>query len=568
MAKRKTSSGSAKLLKLVPSYDPFKTAKKGMYYDEEDGQRPVDFAADYCVHVKGRKARNHEPILFEPWQKSIWMNTFGWKTADGLRRYREVFIYLPRKNSKSTMASIMANFVFFCDGEPGAEIYTVANDKKQALVCWDISRQMIELNEELDDACQIFTSSKYITMDGLNSKYMALSKDLKNKWGDNPHMAIFDEVHANKDPDLFHAVSSGMGSRDQPLIIWITTADYERESLCNEMLEYAKNVRDGLIDDPGFLPVIYEADKDEDYTDIKVWRKTNPNLGVSVSLDFLKRQCKKAQNSAVFRNIFRRFYLNMRTEATERWVPMAFWDKCTGIPFTQAKYKTLSGFEKAKRKYVAEVTEGLAGKRCYGGIDVATRNDLMALTLYFPDDGHKLLCWYWVPRNGAERRALEHGVNYLGWAEDDYITLTPGEVTDFATVEAKILELNQIYNIAELAIDPWNGEYLMQRLGAEGIDMVPFRQGFPSMTGPAKELERLWLQYEMQHLGNPVLRWCMSNTVVSLDAAGNIKPDKDKSSEKIDGAVATIMAVGRGMVRKEPEVVLYNTSPIRKVFDE
>ncbi len=526
--KRKTSaatSGSGdweRTLRLVPGYDPFATAGD-CAFDPEAADRVVGFFRDCLTHVKGDLAG--KPLLLAPWQKAIVGNLFGWKRPDGTRRYRECLVYVPRKQGKSLMASGIALYALFCDGEKGAEIYAAAADRDQARLIWDVSRRQILNEPTLSRACTLYQHS--IVVEGAGSSYKAIAADAGSQHGYNSHLVVVDELHAQPTPDLVEVLLTSTGARRQPLVVYLTTADFERPSICNEKHAYACRVRDRVIDDPAFLPVVYEARRDDDWTDPEVWARVNPNLGVSVPAEYLRRECARAREQASYQNTFKRLHLNMATQTDVAWIDIADWDACAAPPDPAS----------------------LEGRPCWAGLDLASTRDLTALVLLFPDDGNAVLPFFWAPRDGAHLRERRDRVPYAAWAREGHMELTPGNVTDYAAVRERLRALREAYDIRELAFDRWAATQLVSQLRDDGLEVVPFGQGFASMSAPSKELEKLVLEGKLRHDGNPVLRWCATNVMVETDPAGNVKPSKSRSKEKIDGIVALVMALGRAIVR-------------------
>lgn len=322
--------------------------------------------------------------------------------------------------------------------------------------------------------------------------------------------------------------TTSTGARRQPLIIHITTADFDRESICNEKYDYACKVRDGVVDDPAFLPVIYEAGLDEDWTSPKVWKRVNPNLGVSLSVDYLQRECRKAQDTPSYENTFKRLHLNIRTQQDVRWLTLEAWDACDGSPIDES---------------------ALARRQCWAGLDLSTTTDISALVLVFlEDDGTVILVpKFWIPAEGAEKRERRDRVPYVTWARQGLVEMTPGNVIDYDRIKAYIDSLHETYDVHEIAIDRWNATQITTQLQCEGHEVIAFGQGYRDMSAPTKEFEKLVISGKLRHGGNPVLRWMVSHVSVETDAARNLKPSKKKSTERIDGIVAAIMALGRAL---------------------
>lgn len=444
---------------------------------------------------------------------------------DGLFLCGERFV----TTHNSLLIAAVGNYLFFADNEKGKEIYCAAAEKDQAALVWNMAKQQVLFEPAMESRCRIFNASKSIVNEKDGSFFRPISADADTKHGFNAHGILFDELHAQKDSELVDVLNTSTGARSQPITIYMTTSDFQREgSICNEKHDYASKVRDGIIEDRRFYPIIYEATTEDDWKDPKTWEKANPNLGVSVSRDYLERECRHAQENPRYQNTFKRLHLNIKTEQDVRWLLMEKWDACVG-----------------------EITlEDLDGEECFGGLDLASTSDLCAFELYFPKYC-AALSWFWVPKASAIRRLEKNRVPYMAWSQEGFINMTDGDVADYDRIRADINKIGQKYNIREIGIDRWNSTQLQVQLMDDGFEVVPFGQGFASMSAPTKELERLVLQGRLVHFGNKVLRWCASNVMVETDSADNIKPSKKKSTEKIDGIVALIMAIGRAVVQSE-----------------
>lgn len=506
------------------------------WYDEAAAQRAVEFFSKCLTHTKGEWAG--QPLHLDEWQaEKIIKPLFGWKRKDGTRKYRTAFIMIPRKAGKSTLAAGIANILLFADGEPGAEVYSAAADRDQAGIVFEMARGMIEASEPLRKRSSCYKRS--IVVPSTGSSYKVLSSDAYTKHGLSAHGIVVDEVHALPDRELWDVLTTSTGARRQPLTVAITTAGYDRHSLCYELYDYAVKVRDGIIDDPAFLPVIFEASKDDDWTKPATWRKAHPGLGVSVKEEYFAAECAKAQQLPGYENTFKRLLLNIWTEQNTRWLALEAWDKCG-----------------------ADLPD-LAGKTCYVGLDLATTTDIAALVLAFPIGSTvHLMPFYFVPQDGIKRRSDRDRVPYVDWARQGRIIATEGSVIDYDVIRAKINELSEVYHIKEIAVDRWNATQISTQLAGDGFEMVGFGQGFASMTAPTKELERRILSQEINHGRCPILRWMASNVSVKQDPAGNIKPDKSRSTERIDGIVATLMALGRVMANDEDRGSVYDSDGI------
>lgn len=527
-----------KTLRLVPGYNPW-DQKADSWLDHRAAQDAIDFFPECLKHVEGTVAG--QPFVLEPWQQAVIGNLFGWKRRDSkgriVRRYRELFLYVPRKNGKTPLCAGICLLVLFCDGEPGAQIVSAAGEREQAALLFRHAKGMVEQEPELKSRALVFGGRggaggfrSIVLKDDPASVYKVISADGDSKHGGNLHLALIDELHVQPNRDLVDALTTSMASanRAQPLTVFITTADFDRESICNENYKRACNVRDNGGDpaktgfDSALLPVIYEITKDDDWRSPDVWRKANPNYGVSVSEDYLARECQKAQETPSFENTFRRLHLNQITQNAVRWLSLESWDECADEP-------DLSG-------------------PCFAGLDLASTTDIAAFSLYFPES-NSLSMRFWIPEENARQREKRDRVPYLTWARQGLVKLTPGNVIDYDTIRNDINELGTKHDIREFAADRWNATQIITQLQGDGFEVIAYGQGFKDMTAPTKELEKLVMAKSIRHGGNPVLRWMASNVTVETDAAGNLKPSKKKSTEKIDGIVAAIMALGRAMLQ-------------------
>ena len=494
----------------------------GLYFDPDSAKRAVDFFARFLRHTKGRWAGH--PFELEDWQRDeIIAPLFGWKRTDGTRRYRTAYIEVPRKNGKSTLSAGIALYMLFADNEQGAEVYSAAADRDQARIVFEQARAMVEESPSLRKRAKCYKNS--IVVSATRSTYKVLSADAFTKHGLNASGIVFDELHAQPNRELYDVLNTSTGAREQPLMVMITTAGYNRESICWEQHEYARRILDGGVDDPSTFAYIAAAEEKDDWTKRKTWAKANPGMGVTVSEEYLLTECKKAQESPAYQNTFRRLHLNQWTSQDSRWIDMTKWDACAG-----------------------ELPD-LSGRECYGGLDLASHTDIASLVLCFPpvgdDEPYALLPFFWIPEENMVERSRRDRVPYDAWVRDGLVFATPGNVIDYAYIRAHIAELCGEYQIKDVAFDRWGAELLRQQLEEDGITMVQMGQGYASMSAPSKELLRLVLSRGISHGGNPVLRWMADNVVVLQDPAGNVKPNKGKSREKIDGIVAGIMALDR-----------------------
>ena len=485
------------------------------------------FAAEWffetaLVHIEGPMAG--QPFVLEPWQRELVRELFGRKRPDGRRQYSTLYLEVPRGNGKSTFAAGLALYLLTVGGERSGKIYGAAADKPQAAIVFETAEKMVDASPALAHRIKSYRT-KTMEFAETGSKYIVLSSEAYTKHGLSPSGIIFDELHAQPNRDLYDVLVTAMGKRAQPLMILITTAGYDRNSICWEQHEYARKIIDGTISDPTWLARIYAKGEKDDWMDATTWEKANPNYGVSVQEEFLRQECAKARQSPAYQNTFRRLYLNEWTQQESRWIDMAAWDTCD------------------------QALPDLTGRKCFGGLDLASTTDIAACVLAFPpvgkDEPNWLIPFFWIPRDNMIERERRDRVPYSTWVRQGLVEATPGNVIDYAYIRQRLNELAKVYELGEVAYDPWNATQLSLQLQDDGLTMVEMRQGFASMTAPSKELLRLVLAKQIGHGGNPVLRWMADNVTARQDPAGNVKPDKGKSTNKIDGIVASIMALAR-----------------------
>ena len=536
------------ILSRLPGYDPIATAA-GARFNTKAARAAIDFFPKYLRHVEGRL--EGQPFVLAPWQEAWVANLFGWRVLDErgdvVRRYRETFGYVARKNGKTPLIAGLALLVLRLDPEKGQQNYIAAGEREQAGMLFRQCRGMLDRCDELADGCRVYGGagaagqSKSVVREADGSFLRVISADADTKHGGNTHLAIIDELHVQPNRDLYDVLRTSMASanRRQPLLVTITTADFDRPSICNEVYEYACKVRDGVVKDARFLPVIYEVPIDASWDDEREWSKANPNLNVSVSLEFLKAECAKAKETPAYEYTFRRLHLNQRTTTEVKAIDLARWDEIGGT--------------------VEE--DELRERSCWAGLDLSTTTDVSALVLLFPEEidgrqGYQVLPVMWVPGDAAHVRERRDRVPYATWARQGWLRMTQGNSVDYDQIRRDINELRERYNIVEIAADRWNATQLLQQLVDDAFSVVAFGQGYKDMTSPTKELLRLVADGTLRHGGHPVLRWMASNLALEQDAAGNLKPSKKKSTERIDGMAALVMALGRAIVRQdEPGLV-------------
>lgn len=501
---------------------------KGSHYDKDAADHAVCFIEKFCCHTKGRW--DGKPFELIDWQEQIIRDIFGTIKENGYRQFNTAYVEIPKKQGKSELAAAVALYLLCADFEPGAEVYGCAADRNQAQIVFDVALQMVKRCPALEKKMSIRPSQKEMEYLPTGSKYKALSADVANKHGFNIHGVIFDELHTQPNRKLFDVMTKGSGdARMQPLYFLITTAGNDVNSICYEQHQKAKDILEGRKHDATFYPVIFGADDDEDWTDPKVWKKANPSLGITVEIDKVETACEQAKQNPAEENSFRQLRLNQWVKQSVRWMPMDKWDACA----------------------FAANEDALEGRVCYGGLDLSSTTDITAFVLVFPpldeEDKYTVLPYFWVPEDTLELRVKRDHVMYDLWEKQGFIQTTEGNVIHYGYIEKFIEELGNRFNIREIAFDRWGAVQMVQNLEGMGFTVVPFGQGFKDMSPPTKELMKLTLEEKIAHGGHPVLRWMMDNIYVRTDPAGNIKADKEKSTEKIDGAIATIMALDRAI---------------------
>lgn len=485
----------------------------------------------------------NKPIELLDWQVFVLANIFGWKRRDGTRRFREVYIEVPRKNGKSTILAGIGLYGLVADGEPGAEIYSAACTKDQAKIVWDEAVAMRSKSESLSKKIQDYRTA--LTVLATNSKFLPLASEDSTLDGLNIHIALIDELHEHPTRALYDVLDTATGSRRNPLLFTITTAGVSRNSICWSQHIYAQKVLESNLRDDGsdaffgYIACLDKVEGKEDYLpwdDEEQWAKCNPSLGVSVKIDDLRRKAAKAKETPSALNTFLRKHLNVWTQQETRYLPMDKWEQCSGIE---------EDADPMKERIAA--LERLKGKGCFCGLDLSTTTDISAFVQVFRDGGKVILVpWFWIPGDNIDKRVKRDKVPYDVWVREGFVHTTPGNVIDYDFIRQRIKSLGEQYLIQEIAFDPYNATQIVAQLKeGDGFNMVLHRQGDISMNMPTKELLRLTMTGDIVHLGNPVLRWMADNLVVIEGATGLVKPDKEKSVEKIDGIVAAIMGLAR-----------------------
>jgi phage terminase large subunit-like protein len=489
----------------------------------------MTLASEFIAQLRQSKGQwAGKPLDLLPWQTESIDRIYGTIRADGTRQYRTAYIEIPRKNGKSTLAAGIALYSLVADNEPGAEVYLAAVDRDQAAIVFDVVKDMIAQDKDLRKMLKVVPSTRRILCPSTSSVLRVIASDAGGSHGFNASCIIGDEVHAWPNRELWDVLATSTGARRQPLMIGITTAGFESNSLGGQLHEYAERVRDGVVDDPSFLPVLYGAAAGDAWDDPAVWRKANPSLGHTVTEEYLAGECARAKAVPAYESAFRRLHLCQWVNQETRFLPISEWDACSG------------------EMTVRELEDACEGMTCYAGLDLSSTQDMTALVLVFPRDGtYDVLARFWLPEDDLRRRAERDRVPYEVWVRQGLLHLSKGNVIDYAYVRREIATLRERYDIAGISYDKWAATQLVQELGADGVDMAPVGQGMAAMAAPTKELLNVTVGKKLRHAGNPILRWQADNLVVIQDAAGNVRPAKHKARARIDGMVALIMGLDR-----------------------
>jgi len=497
--------------------------ENGWYFDKKAAERVFDFCS-LLKHCPDKK----QWVTFtpEPWQAAIIYIVFGWKKKDGMRRFSYAYIEIPKKNGKTTFAALFANYLLFFDGEEEAEVYCAATVEKQAHICFDKAKRMIEKSPALAKRARCLTNN--VSVLSTASKMEPLGRDSERMEGVNPHGAIFDEFHVFtwKNYLVFENIQSATVNRRQPLVTIITTSGRDKDLPCFEYRALCIDILNGIKVQDDTFAIIYTLDDDDDWKDTDVWRKANPNWGISVLPERFEDEFKGAVNSTTKEVAFKTKNLNIWVDAPTVWMTDEKWMQCHhGLQY-----------------------KDLPGKDAYAGLDLASHIDLISLALFFPDiKGHPAIrWWHWIPEEKAREKADK--VDYMLWIKQGHMKMFPGSIIDTDQLVHDVLEIVKQYNVIGLGYDPhmahhgtiqgiMKGGFPIQRLD-------PYSQAHINMSPPTKEFEKMVMSGELEHFNNPLLRWQLKNVVIYVDKNGNISPHKGKSKEKIDGIVAGITAIG------------------------
>lgn len=522
------------------------------WFDEQAAARAVDFFPTFLRHFKGEFAGR--PFELLDWQRELLIAPlFGWKrTSDGLRRFRKVFVLIPKKQGKSACVSGLGLYLLHCDREPGAEIIAAAADREQAGIVFNEARDMNEASAAL--ARRSETYRRAIVVPATRSSFKVVSSDVKGRHGPNIHALLFDEFHAQPDRELYDTLAKGVAARRQPIVVLITTAGDDQDSVCYEEYEYAKRVMAGVIEDETYLPVIFEAKEEDDWRLPATWEKANPSIDVTVKRDYLEAECRAAIAEPRKQGAFKRLHLNVWTRTTEVWIPVEWWKACPRLP------------------------DSLAGLPVAGGLDLSSTTDLTAFVLVFrlpPTTAEApkvevaeldekgapvkrvlsvnydlaVVPYLWMPEERLRERSKEDGVDYGVWVRSGHLRTTPGSVVDYDFIFRAIAdEIAPRFKVKQIGYDPWNALQFALQLEKAGFEAVEVRQGPRTLSAPCKVLHALTKAGRVHHDGNAAMTWCIANAAVKEDENENIRPVKTNPKKRIDGVVAAVTALSRLMV--------------------
>lgn len=519
-------------------YQPSPFILPDSHYDAALADRAVTFIEN-LRHTKGKWAGKRFWLL--PWQEQIIRDLFGILRPDNTRQFHMAYIEIPKKNGKSELAAAIALYLLFGDNEPAAEVYGAAADRSQASIVYEVAARMIALCPALQKRCKQIPSTKRIVNYANAGFYQVLSAEVGTKHGLNVSGLVFDELHAQPNRKLWDVLTNGSGdARTQPLFVTITTAGTDRHSICYEQHQLAADLLAERKYDPTFYPVIYGLPDGADWKDEQNWYRANPSLGITIPIERVREAFQKALRNPEEENQFKQLRLNLWVSSLTSWIPDAVF--CKGnAPIDE---------------------EALLGRECYGGLDLSSTSDITAFVLVFPpqseEEPYIVLPYFWLPEETLPLRVARDHVPYDRWEQQGYLQTTEGNVVHYGYIEWFIDALGQKFHIKEIAYDRWGAVQMVQNLEGLGFTVIPFGQGFRDMSPPSKEFYKLLLEGNIQHGGNPILRWMAGNVVTRSDPAQNIKPDKAKSTEKIDGIVATIMALDRAIRHSEEQTCVYD----------
>ncbi|WP_416046686.1 terminase large subunit [Cupriavidus basilensis] len=511
--------------------------KRGLRFEPDAGWHVIHFIEKFFVHIKGPLAR--KPILLDPWQKFWTAVLYGWKTDEGFRRFKRGYEEVARKNGKSTWKGPQGAYLFMMDGEIGAEVYAVATTREQAMSvfrpAFDNFRSWARKSPGVKRSFKIHEGANMEKISFDTSIFKPLPANAESLDGLNPSAILFDELHAQKTPDVWDVMETALGARTQPLLSAITTAGFILDGICTEQRRYLIEVLKGERSDDDYFGYIYTLDEGDDPFEERNWYKANPGLGLSKRLDYMRTMARKAAFLPSALANFLTKDLNVWVNSADGWINPQVWDK-GGKPFDLSV---------------------LAGRRCYGGLDLSATQDLTSFSLVFPpgdDDPNgewHVLVWTWCPQEKVDQQtdAKDERARYDRWVKDGWLEATEGTITDYGPVKERIRAARKLFDLVEIGFDEWNAAQLVGELMAEGLVMVKVPQNTQGMYPGARRFEELIYGKKLRHGGNPVLRWAVTNIALLYDTNGNFRPDKKKSKGRgrIDPGVATVMALSRAV---------------------
>lgn len=519
----------------MPDIDPTTTAwirnrsdqiaaERGYFYHPASAERVILFAQAIC----------HTTPM--PWQADVIRRLYGWRKPDGSRRFTRGYISVAKKNGKTLLASLLSAYTLICEG---GSVVSAANCRTQAAEVFADMEKFVLHSPALRKRCKVVPSTKRILVNSTLANYHAMTADAATGDGVRAKLSILDEYHRFTSSDMYDILQPAGVGQVEPLFITITTSGSSLVSPCGNLYEYAKRVEAGnIIDDAelGFFTAIYEAEEEDDISLEATWHKANPALGYAMDLPQFRADFCEASQSPTRLATYRRLHMNQWVSADTEgaWLDQECWANCFDPSVTP---------------------DMLKGRECWAGLDLSSTRDVTALVLIFKLDSGKyyLLPHFWLPAADMQKRERRDGVPYWSWAQvpANNLTLTEGNVVDYSFLRTKIGELRTLYQIQNVRYDRWNSQQLINDLVQDGANMVPFGQGYGSMNGPSKDFERLVLSSAMHHGNNPLLNHMAAKVVIATDSAGNIKPCKQKSTQRIDGIVASVMALA-GAIAAEP----------------
>jgi len=518
-------------------------AARGLVWSLESAQRAIGYFEDVLCLNGGRF--EGKPFEVLPWQAFVLGSLFGWLTTEGLRRFRVAYVETAKGSGKSPLAAGIGLYGLTADGEARAEIYAAATKKDQAMVLFRDAVAMVDQSPALSD--RITKSGRgekvwNLSYPATSSFFKPISAD-DGQSGPRPHIGLIDEVHEHKNGTVVEMMRAGFKHRLQALLLMITNSGHDKTSVCWGYHEYGAQVASGMKVDDAFFAFICSLDEGDDpIHDESCWPKANPSLIYGIpGLKYLREQVTEARGMPAKESLVKRLNFCIWTEGTSPWISPEIWLAC--------------------REPKPMPLESLYGRRCWGGLDLSSTTDLTALVLMFEptdEDPHwRMRPWFWLPGDGLHRREEKDRVPYLVWRDKGYLEALPGRAIDKLAVLRKVCGLAELFDLQELGYDRWRSEDLIMLANQEGLELpaiVPFGQGFKDMGPALDEFERLLLDEKVRHDGNPVLTWCAANAVTASDPTGNRKVAKDRSTGRVDGIVAAVMAAGRAMLGHEPDM--------------